>query len=133
MRTPFRPVLLTALSLALASCGLLGPGATEQAEAAYAEQNYVGARDYALTGLQADADNAAALTVLVRAQLAMGAGAEALASLARLDALDALPADAKLLEAEAHLQSGDVAAARRLLQGQDNAESWRLRALAADK
>ena len=123
----FTPVL----AMALASCQLLGPNAAQQAEAAYAEQNYVGARDLALAALAADEADAAALEMLVRAQLAMGAGADALAALERLKAADTLPDDAPLLEAEAHLQNGNVALAKPLLQGQNSAESWRLRALAA--
>lgn len=115
----------------LASCGLLGPSAAEQAQDAFAEQNYIAAHDLAAGALEGDADNPAALLVLARAHLATGAGTEALAALDRLKTLDALPDDYQLLRAEAHLQLGQAAPALALLDGLVSAESWRLRALAA--
>lgn len=126
-----RHCLIFVAAFGLASCGLLGPSAAQQAQVAFDEQNYIAARDLAAAALKGDADNAAALEVLVRAHLVTGAGAEALAALDRLEALGALPDDHQSLRAEAHLQLGETAPAMALLEGLVSAESWRLRALAA--
>ncbi len=130
-RAVSQPMLAAALGLSLAGCDIIRPEASQEAQAALAAQDYLTARDLAQGALAQDSKDAAALEVLVRAQLAMGAGEEALATLEQLAKAEALPQDHLLLKAEAHLQTGDPASAKRLLQGQGSAESWRLRALAA--
>jgi len=124
-------LLTSALLLALAACDSpLGDPAGDAADA-FAAQNYLAARDYAQAALREDGGNAAALELLVRAQIAVGEGANALATLDRLKAAGGTPTDAALLEAEANLQVGEGDAAVRLLEGENSAEAWRLRALAA--
>ena len=119
------------VALAIAGCELPGQREAERAEVAFAEQDYLGARNLALKALNDNSDSSPALIILVRAQLAMGDGAAALANLERLRALDEPPSDIDLLAAEAHLQMGNLLAAKPLLTGSNTAESWRLRALAA--
>ena len=118
------------MAASLAACSLLGDP-EDDAEAALAAEDYLTARDLALAVLESDASNAAALDVLVRAQLAMGLGGDATNTLARLDEAGGEPADQALLAAEAQLQMGDAVAALALIGGDQSAEAWRLRALAA--
>lgn len=119
------------LALALGGCSLLLPDPLEDAREAYLAQDYLSARDQALVALQADDEDAAALELLTRIQLAMGAGADVPATLDRLEAVGALPPDAAELRAEALLQLGARGDALAMLEGRESAESWRLRALAA--
>ncbi len=122
-------LLLAALSLA--SCDLLEPDPYDLAADAFEQQDYLAAQSHAAEALAQDAENAEALIILLRTQLAAGEGAQALASLAQLTDLEALPGDHLLLEAEARLQLGEISHADALLDGVNSAESWRLRALLA--
>lgn len=118
-------------ALALNACSLIGGDPVEAAQEAYAAQDFFTARDHVRLALQADGNDIAALQLQSRIQIAMGQGDEALATLERLDAANGLPQDAALLRAEALLQTGDDAAALQALAGEQGAESWRLRSLAA--
>lgn len=114
----------------LGACSLVMPDPMEQAQEAFAAQDYHAARNDVMRALQQNGSDPVALELLARIQLAMGLGAEVPATLERLEDAGGEPADLVLIEAEALLQTGEHAAALEVLQGQTNAESWRLRALA---
>jgi len=63
---------------------------------------------------------------------AFNLGADVPATLERLESAGGTPADVKLIEAEALLQMGEHQLALGVLEGEGNADSWRLRALAAN-
>jgi len=127
-----RTRLLCAAALLLAASACDTPPVDRAAAAeAFARQDYLAARDGAQVELRADPADIGALELLVRAQLAVGEGANALASLDRLAALGDVPEDAALLRAEARLQMGDTDAVRALVANDNRADAWRLRALAA--
>ncbi|MFB0611471.1 tetratricopeptide repeat protein [Aurantiacibacter poecillastricola] len=126
-----RPIIAASLFLCLSACPSPGGSAIDEARDALAAQDYIAAEQHVRTTLSQMPDDTGALDVLARAQLAMGQGAVALATLDRLGRAGGSPEDADLLAAEAHLQTGDAGAARDLLEGQESAEAWRLRALAA--
>ena len=127
---PFAASIALALAVPLGACSLVQADPVAEAQAALDAQDYPAARDHAMTALQSDAGSAEALALLARAQLAMGQGGDALATLERLDRAGSRPADMPLLRAEALLQAGDSSGALAALAGEDGAESWRLRALA---
>ncbi len=124
-------MLASAILLALSACDNPFADPMADATAAYEKQDYFAARDGAQAALRDDGSNAAALELLARSQIAVGDGANALASLGRLDKMPGKPADINLLLAEANLQIGDAAAMNDLLEGNTSADAWRLRALAA--
>ncbi|GGD51760.1 tetratricopeptide repeat protein [Erythrobacter arachoides] len=126
-----RSLLFLVSFLALGACSVIAPGPLENARGALARQDYPAARDLVQTALAKDASNPEALELLARIQLLTGAGAEALTTLSRLDALGAAAPEDGLLRAEALLQTGEIARARSILSGKTSAESWRLRAQAA--
>ena len=128
-----RPRILTApaLALCLAACSPFGSDPLDEAQAAFAAQDYISARDEVQKALERDADNAEALELLARIQLAMGQGGEVLNTLERLEQSGEEPADAKLLAAEGLLQTGETEGALELIGDNTSAEGWRLRALAA--
>ena len=120
-----------ALALCLAGCSPFGSDPLDEAQAAFAAQDYLSARDHAQEALECDAGNAEALELLARSQLAMGLGGEVVSTLERLKQSGEEPADAKLLAAEGLLQTGEVDAALELIGNNTSTEGWRLRALAA--
>jgi hypothetical protein len=124
-------LLAASLLFTLSACDSPLSNPAADAAAAFEAQDYLAARDHAQAALREDSGSAEALELLVRAQIAVGEGANALATLDRLKAAGGAPADAGLLEAEANLQVGETDAVLALLEGDDSAESWRLRALAA--
>lgn len=131
-----RLILPAILAASLGACSLLASEPIDDAQAAFETQDYIAARDLAAAVLETDPQDAAALELMARIQLAMGQGADVLASLNRLEEAGATITDASLLEAEALLQTGDRDAALELLAEAENAdgqgaEHWRLRALAA--
>ena len=115
----------------LAGCANPLADPAEDAQAAFDRQDFFGARDNAQDALRSDPADAAALEVLARAQIAMGQGGDAMATLERLKSLPDAPIDLNLLLAEAHLQLEELEQAAGLLAGDESAEAWRLRALAA--
>jgi len=126
-----RLLLSCCLAASLSACSLLGSDPVEEAQAAFEAQDYIAAQGLAQQALAADATDAAALELLARVQLAMGQGADVLATLERLHDIDPQHAGLALVEAEGHLQLGDVEAALALIGNDQSAEAWRLRALAA--
>lgn len=125
------PILPALLALALAGCSLSGGDPLDEARDHLAAQDYIAARDGAQAVLSGDGANKAALEVLARSQIAIGQGADALATLERLGNGEGEPDDFTLLMAEAQLQAGNAAAARASIGDADSAEAWRLRALIA--
>ena len=126
----FEPAAAMALAFLASGCGWILSSPVEQAQAAYEAQDYATARDHTLAALQADENDAEALALLARIQIAMGAGGEALATIERLSRTNSPPVDLSLLKAEVLLQTGEATQALRALEGENSAESWRLRALA---
>ncbi len=124
-------LLAAAMLFTLAACDSPLSDPAADAAAAFEAQDYLAARDHAQAALREEPGNVEALELLARAQIAVGEGGNALATLDRLKAAEGAPADLALLQAEANLQMGDAAAMLTLLEGDDSAESWRLRALAA--
>jgi len=124
-------MLASAILLALSACDNPLADPMGDAAQAYAKQDYFAARDGALAALRENSDDADALALLARSQIAVGDGENALTTIERLERLPQKPADIKLLRAEASLQVGDVAAMNSMLEGNDSAEAWRMRALAA--
>ena len=125
------PLLLSALALALAGCSSPLSDPLGDARAAMEAQDYLAARDHAQAALREAPEDTAALELLARAQLAMGHGADARATLQRLQGAGGDAGAVKLLLAEAQLQTGDAKAAMTTLGTPDSAEGWRLAALAA--
>jgi len=132
MRKPHL-LLASTLLLALAACSSPLSDPTADAAKAFAAQDYLAARDHAQAALREDSGDVEALELLVRSQIAVGEGGNALLTLDRLKAAGGKPADAVLLEAEANLQVGEIDIVLMLLEGVDSAEAWRLRALAASQ
>ena len=125
-----RALLLLALAAGLLSA-CAGQGEGDLAREALARQDYAAAREHAGAALKQDPADPVALADLARAQLALGQGADALATLERLRRTGSVPPDMKLLLAEGELQIGGTAAALELAGDPPaSAEGWRLRALA---
>lgn len=103
----------------------------EEARKEFADQDYFAARDLVISVLQDDGSNAEALELLAHIQLAMGLGQDVLGTLDRLEASGGGSTSVPLLAAEAHLQVGNLDEVQTTLEGQESAEAWRLRALAA--
>ena len=114
----------------LGACSLIASDPMEQAQEAFEAQDYHAAREDVLRALQENGSDPVALELLARIQLAMGLGADVPATLERLETAGGSPADVRLIEAEALLQTGEHALALGVLEGENSAESWRLRALA---
>ena len=121
------------LALLLAACDSPVVDHKGDAQAALAGQDYFAARDAAQQALRDNPEDAAALEILARAQLAMGQGGDALLTLDRLAKFGVGPADENLLRAEALLQAGDTSEAVTLIGDNQSADAWRLRALAASQ
>lgn len=126
-----RSLAAVTLALLLAGCDTASSDPLGEAQSAFAEQDYFAARDKAQAALRDDGGNLQALDVLARAQIAMGQGGDALATLSRLESAPQLPEDFMLLKAEAHLQEGETDKALAAIEGDESADGWRLRALVA--
>ena len=121
-----------ALLAGLSACSWFGSDPLEDAQQAFAAEDYIAARELALAVLEGDPENVAALELLARAQLAMGQGGDVAGTLERIERAGGEAADEELLAAEAQLQMGNAAAARELIGDRRDAEAWRLLALAAN-
>ncbi|WP_161981492.1 tetratricopeptide repeat protein [Aurantiacibacter suaedae] len=126
-----RPFAALSMALLLAACDAPEAEQKVDAAAAFAEQDYFAARDAAQQALRDNPEDAEALEILARTQIAMGQGGDALLTLDRLANLKASLPDETLLRAEARLQAGDTREALEMLANEQSAEAWRLRALAA--
>ncbi|WP_160734860.1 tetratricopeptide repeat protein [Altericroceibacterium endophyticum] len=103
----------------------------EQTRQELSQKEYDKAEDLLLEWLQAEPRNADALTLLARAQLGLGRGVSAIATLDRLAATGNLPPDYRILRGDAELLRKRYDAAMREVQGLPSSEAWRVRALAA--
>lgn len=131
-RRPFlSSSLALSLALSLAGCSLFGSEPMDEAEAAFAAQDYIAAQSHAQAALAQDPEDGDALEMMARIQLVMGLGRDVLNTLARLERVGHAPEDANLIAAEARLLMGEGEAAIELIGQTDTADAWRLRALAA--
>jgi len=121
------------LACLLAGCSSPLADPLGDAQASLENQDYFAARDHAQEALREMPGDAGALTILARAQIAMGEGANAIATLDRLNGKQGAPADFTLLYAEARLQAEQADEALALIAEDKSAEAWRLRALAASR
>lgn len=124
-------IVAPCMAMALAACSAFASDPVDDARAAFETQDYIAAGELAQAALTANAEDADALELLARIQLAMGQGSDVAATLDRLERAGVELADANLLAAEGHLQAGDIEAAQELIGNATSAESWRLRALVA--
>lgn len=120
---------IAAISLALSACGLSPEARLDRAEAAYEQHRFTEARLDLATLLQDGDADPAIIELLARTQLQLGDGEGAAANLARLDALEAVPADRNELLAEAELLRGRYQQAMTLAEGLGHAEGARIAAL----
>lgn len=126
-----RPFAAVTLALLLAACDNATADHLGDAETAYTNQNYFAARDAAQAALRDNPEDAKALELMARTQVAMGQGGDALLTLDRLGNSGQSLADETMLRAEALLQAGEPDKAVALVANDQSAEAWRLRALAA--
>lgn len=131
MKAPLKTFIAGAMALSLGACGISPEERMERAEQAFEEHRFSEARLDLGILLQLDENDSQALDLLARIQLAMGQGGAVAATLGRLERTGVDLADANLLAAEGHLQSGNVEAAGDLIGDATSAESWRLSALVA--
>jgi len=124
-------ILSCCLALSLTGCSLFESDPLDEAEAAFAAQDYIAAHGSAQAALAQNSEDAEALELMARIQLAMGLGRDVLNTLERLAQTGHAPPDANLLAAEAQLLLGEGEAALEHVGDQTTAEAWRLRALAA--
>jgi len=126
-----RPFALAAL-IALAACSHADPAAQfARARAAFAGEDYAGARDAVQAALEVDGGNRAMLLLLARSDLALGDGEGATSALAHLADLGMHGRDWSELSAEAALLRGQPQDMERLLGDDHSAVAWRLRGEAA--
>lgn len=119
-------------ALLCAACHRPDPAARlSEAQAAYAAEDYVKARDAVLAGLESRPDDPTLLQMLVRADLALGDGEGAGRAVDRLTALGQHGRAITELAAEAALKRGQMRTMARLLTGDTSAVAWRLRGEAA--
>lgn len=123
-----------ALALVLAGCGDNPAAHAAKARSAFAAQDFVTARMEALSALDSGklpaADSQALLRLLARAQLQMGDGDGAQATLVRLEDAGGGGAAVNRMKAEAALLRGLPRQALSLLGQDGDADAWRLRAAA---
>lgn len=122
--------MIVAGALALASCSGDTADRFERAEASFEAGEYEEARIDLISVLDEDRDNAAALLLLARTELAQGNGAGARERLLRLQELGAVPDDYAFLLAEAENMRGNPEGALEALSQVETAEAYRLRAQA---
>jgi tetratricopeptide (TPR) repeat protein len=118
------------LALLLAACGDGPEARLARAEKAYAAHDYRAAQVDLAAALQDEPNNAKALELAARTQLAQGDGVAAQAALDKLAAKGRPPADFALLSGEAALLRGKARAALDAVEGVQSAEGLRIRALA---
>jgi len=119
-----------ALALVLAGCAEDPQARLARAEKSFAAHDYRRAAIDIAAALQAEPDNVALLTLAARNHLAQGDGVAAQAALDKLAATGRKPADFALLAGEAALLRGQAKQVLELVEGENSAEGYRLRALA---
>lgn len=130
--------LVAGAGLALAGCGDDPSAHAARARTAFAAQDFVAARMEALAALDSGLDSGklapgdaqALLRLLARAQLQLGDGDGAQATLVRLDEAGGGGATVNRMKAEAALLRGLPRQALSLLGQDGDADAWRLRAAA---
>ena len=124
--------LASLLALSLLACSGEGGGdAAAQATEALDRQDFIAARDSAALALKADPQDADMLLVLASSQVAIGQSDAALRAIDRLESVAGVSDESAMLRAEALLQQSRPQDARAAIEGIDNADAWRLRAIAA--
>ncbi|APE28709.1 tetratricopeptide repeat protein [Aurantiacibacter gangjinensis] len=121
--------IIPALALALASCGVSPEERLSRAEEAYAENRFSEARLDLGMLLQRDDADVRVLELLARTQVQLGDGEGAVATLERLAAAGARPADYDALMAEAMLLAGNYAGSLAAGQSLGTANGLRIVAL----
>lgn len=130
MRLSRHSLALAPLLLALAACGKGGGDHAANARAAYAADDFAGARVEALAALDGDSGNADLLVLLIQSQLRLGDGDGAQATLQRL--VDAGRSGPELTrwKAEAALLRGQARQALDWVGDDRSPSGWRIRAAA---
>ncbi|WP_225007931.1 tetratricopeptide repeat protein [Novosphingobium percolationis] len=123
-------LILAPLFLALAACGQGGGDHAGRARAAFAADDYAGARVEALAALESDGRNADLLALLIESQLRMGDGDGAQATLRRLIEAGRGGPELARWKAEAALLRGQPRAALEWVANDESAGGWRIRAAA---
>lgn len=128
------PLLMAPLLLGLASCADNPAGHADKARTAFAAEDFATARVEALAALDsgkiAGKDAHALLRLLARAQLRLGDGDGAQATLVRLEEAGAGGPEVTRMKAEAALLRGLAKQTLSLLGDDRDADAWRLRAAA---
>ena len=130
MKNRFTSAIPLALALALAGCGLSSEQRLDRAEEAFAANRFNDARLDLANLLKEQPGNVPATVLMARAQLRLGDGEGALASLQRLERTGQTPDDFALLKAEAQLLRGRHDEVLELTRDMGSAEGARLAALA---
>lgn len=127
----FKPALIVApVLLALAACGQDAADHVGKARAAFAADDYAGARVEALAGLEGDSRNGELLTLLIESQLRMGDGDGAQATLRRLIEAGRSGPELARWKAEAALLRGQARQALEWVGNDESATGLRIRAAA---
>ncbi|TRD11801.1 tetratricopeptide repeat protein [Erythrobacter insulae] len=113
----------------LTGCGLAPEEKLAEAEASYDAHDYSGAKVYAVSALKDLPGDTEALTLLARAQIAMGDGEGAMLSLSQIAKANQ-PAEYTMLVAEAELLRGEFNAVLETVAKPKTADAARLSALA---
>ncbi|MEY4722240.1 MAG: hypothetical protein RIQ46_1965 [Pseudomonadota bacterium] len=130
MKHALRLSLPLAAALVVAGCGASPDEQFAEARAAFAAEDFNAARISLTAALREQPGSKAMLALLARAQVRLGDGEGALASLGKLKALGVGGADIARIEAEARLLKAEPDKALALLGTDGSAEAWRLRAAA---
>lgn len=125
-----RLALPLAAALLLSACGTSPEEHFDLAKAAFAKSDYQTAKTELGQALKADPRNRDMVLLLARTQLLLGDGEGALGAVERLRAAGMKGVELTRMEAEAALLRGKGAEAVRLLEGDGNADAWRIRAAA---
>ena len=129
-RNLFVPAIAAATALMLAGCSPAPQEHYTQAIGALEKHDYAAARASLIEAMQADPANATLIEAMARTELSLGSGEAALRYLQKLSDLGAVPKDADLLAAEAHVLAGEPQQALDRLKGMTSAEAFRIKALA---
>lgn len=122
-------LLAVTAALLIASCAQSPADKFARAEENFATHDYAAARLDLISALQTEPANLAMLGLLAKSQLALGDGEGTAATLARMGDAARTP-DYRLVLAEAEVMRGRYEDALAVLDGLEDANSWRVRALA---
>lgn len=130
MRSIYPFAALFLVSSALASCSPAVEDLHREADTAIERHDYVAARLALLEAVKADPLNPALLEKMVRTEVNLGSGESALRYLDQLEGTGSVPADIKLVKAEALVLAGKHTEALDLLSKEEVAEAYRIKASA---